>query len=344
MYNQITQTAAGSSTVVNLTFEFLDRSHVKALVEGVDAAFTWTGESQITIPTTSGDEVIVYRDTPITTPLVDYVDASVLTAAELDLADTQLRYHQEEVDQRVMSVPDVTGVAADAEAASDAAGAAVTSAAGSATSASAASTSATAAAASATAAAGSAADAQEVVDGALEAFSDYSTATIGRVTTASGVAASDITMIFDDPVDKDGQVTAIRADFQGAGTLKVRAGTRSGTTITPKGPTVTLTAAAGANEWAAPADFTALDVVEGDVIIFYGTTALSTIAGAGSNIYFAGGDQVAAASYTGAFFDSTVVQAGFDIESLAYTKVRAITQAAYDALDPKSSTTLYVII
>lgn len=149
MYSPITGVGAGSAPVVNLTFDYISRDHVKASVDGVAVGISWTGASQVTFDAVvaAGQDWAVFRETPIDEPLVDFEDTSVLTAADLDLQDQQLRFHQEEVDQRVASSADALESAAAADASADASSASATASAASAT----------ASAASATAAAGSAA-------------------------------------------------------------------------------------------------------------------------------------------------------------------------------------------
>lgn len=158
MYSPITGTGDGSAPVVNITFDYISKDHVKGSVDGVVVELTWTGASQVTFPAavSSPSTWVVYRETPISIPLVDFANGSVLTEQDLDLANQQLRYHQEEVDGRI----DYTNTANEAaiEASADAA-AAATSASQAATSAANADTSADAAAASAASASADAATA-----------------------------------------------------------------------------------------------------------------------------------------------------------------------------------------
>jgi hypothetical protein len=102
MYSPVTGTGAGSAPVVNLTWPFLDKDHVKASVDGALVGFTWTGAAQVTFTTAaaSGAAWRVYRQTP-TDPLVDFTDGAVLTAADLDKAQTQRQYLEEELQNLV---------------------------------------------------------------------------------------------------------------------------------------------------------------------------------------------------------------------------------------------------
>jgi hypothetical protein len=98
MYAPISGTGDGTAPVVNITFEALSNSHIKAAVEGVPVTFTWTGASQVTFdaPVVAGSTWIVFRDTPIDVPLVDFTDGSYLTEADLDTSQKQLLFRQQE--------------------------------------------------------------------------------------------------------------------------------------------------------------------------------------------------------------------------------------------------------
>jgi hypothetical protein len=165
MYSPITGTGDGSAPVVNLTFDYISKDHVKASVDGVVVALTWTGTSQVTFaaPVAAGADWVVYRETPISIPLVDFTNGSVLSEQDLDLSNQQLRYHQEEVDGRIDFTNTANEAAINAAASEAAAAASASQAATSETnannSADAAAASQTAAAASQTAAANSASSA-----------------------------------------------------------------------------------------------------------------------------------------------------------------------------------------
>jgi hypothetical protein len=108
MYSPITGVGSGSAPVVNITWPFLSKDHVKATVNGVSAALTWTGASQVTFAAAapSGQAWAVYRDTPIDAPLTDFTDGAVLTEDDLDKAQNQQLYRQQEVEAR--AIPRVT--------------------------------------------------------------------------------------------------------------------------------------------------------------------------------------------------------------------------------------------
>lgn len=99
MIATVTGTGNGTAPVVNITFPFLDKSHVKVEVNGIPAAFTWSSSSQITFAATvaAGSTWRVYRETPTTPALVDFTDGAVLTEADLDKANSAHRYRDEEL-------------------------------------------------------------------------------------------------------------------------------------------------------------------------------------------------------------------------------------------------------
>lgn len=108
MYQPITGTGNGSAPVVTITFPYLRASHVKASVDGVDVPFTWTASSQITFdaPVASGSEWEVYRDSSLAATLVDFTDGSVLTDTDLDTANAQHQYIDQELSARIDEVKD----------------------------------------------------------------------------------------------------------------------------------------------------------------------------------------------------------------------------------------------
>jgi hypothetical protein len=88
----------GVTQSFSLTFNFLNRSHVKVFVNGVEnTTFTWATNSTITITPAppNGSIVVIQRQTP-TTPIVDFVDGSNLTEVMLDTATRQSIFIAEE--------------------------------------------------------------------------------------------------------------------------------------------------------------------------------------------------------------------------------------------------------
>ena len=92
-------TADGTTQTFAITFPFISRTHVSATVAGVSATFSFNNDNQVTIATptvTNGDKVIIKRLSSDTTRLVDYVDGSNLTEADLDLDSKQAFYMAQE--------------------------------------------------------------------------------------------------------------------------------------------------------------------------------------------------------------------------------------------------------
>tara|TARA_R100001530_G_scaffold3820_4_gene5498 strand:+ start:2538 stop:3503 length:966 start_codon:yes stop_codon:yes gene_type:complete len=92
-------TADGTTQTFAITFPFISRTHISVTVAGVSATFSFNNDSQITIssPTVvNGNQVIIKRSTSDTIRLVDYVDGSNLTEADLDLDSKQAFYMAQE--------------------------------------------------------------------------------------------------------------------------------------------------------------------------------------------------------------------------------------------------------
>ena len=92
-------TADGTTQVFSITFPFISRTHVSVTVAGVSATFSFNNDSQITISTptvVNGNQVIIKRETSDNIRLVDYVDGSNLTEADLDLDSKQAFYMAQE--------------------------------------------------------------------------------------------------------------------------------------------------------------------------------------------------------------------------------------------------------
>lgn len=182
MLTKIKGTGSGTAPVVNLTYPFIDKTHVKATVNDVLVTLNWTGPAQVTFAAvvSSGAAWVVYRDTPSTPALVDFTNGAVLTEGDLDLAHTQHRYREEELADAILDAElDIQEVATDLAATQaeldafeaeveDEVAAAAASAAASAASAAAAATSATNSATSA----GSAATAEAGAETALSEMLD----------------------------------------------------------------------------------------------------------------------------------------------------------------------------
>lgn len=94
----IIYTANGSQDTFNIPFGYLDPAHVKVSVNNVDVPFTFPSGAQVktnSVPSVSA-KVKVYRTTPRTSRQVVWVNASNLTAADLNASDLQLLYITQE--------------------------------------------------------------------------------------------------------------------------------------------------------------------------------------------------------------------------------------------------------
>lgn len=98
MLTKIKGTGTGVNPVVDLTFPFIDKSHVLATVNGGLVDLNWKTASQVQFaaPVPTGAPWVVYRDTP-TQPLVDFTNNAVLTESDLNLAHLQHQYRDEEL-------------------------------------------------------------------------------------------------------------------------------------------------------------------------------------------------------------------------------------------------------
>ncbi len=96
-------TADGSTQSFAVTFPFISRDHVSVTADAVAATFTWVNNGQITITSPaalSTEAIVIKRSSSPTALLVDFVDGSNLTEADLDLLATQMFYlAQENIDE-----------------------------------------------------------------------------------------------------------------------------------------------------------------------------------------------------------------------------------------------------
>ena len=105
-YSRVTYTGDGAARSFTIPFLFLDRTHVTVKVAGVLKTLTtdyvWLTDSTIQFVTAPASPLSIFieRVTPTTTRLVDFQDASVLTAPDLDLSANQNFYiGQEAIDR-----------------------------------------------------------------------------------------------------------------------------------------------------------------------------------------------------------------------------------------------------
>ena len=95
-------TANGSTTQFDITFSYIETSHVKVYLDNVaTTAFTFVNASRIQLNSTPAADVKVKidRDTPTDARLVDFVSGSILSETDLDKSANQNFYTvQENVD------------------------------------------------------------------------------------------------------------------------------------------------------------------------------------------------------------------------------------------------------
>jgi hypothetical protein len=99
-------TASGSTNQFDITFDYIDRTHVKVYVDNVeDTSFTFINDSRVQTSTTPSNGAIVKidRDTPTDARLVDFQDGSVLTETDLDKSANQNFYIAQETTDEVES-------------------------------------------------------------------------------------------------------------------------------------------------------------------------------------------------------------------------------------------------
>ena len=102
----IEYTANGSTNQFDITFSYIERTHIKVYVDNVeDTTFTFVNDNRIqtTSMPANGAVVKVDRDTPIDARLVDFQDGSVLTETDLDKSANQNFFNSQETRDEVAS-------------------------------------------------------------------------------------------------------------------------------------------------------------------------------------------------------------------------------------------------
>ena len=103
-FSYYTYTGDGTTTQFPVAFGYIRREHVLATVAGASATFTFVNSTtiQMTVAPANGAVVRVYRQTPLTAPLVNFTDGSTLVAADLDTNALQSIYTQQELDDSIV--------------------------------------------------------------------------------------------------------------------------------------------------------------------------------------------------------------------------------------------------
>jgi len=99
IYSQVTYTGNGSTTQYNISFNFIDSSHVKAFLNGVETTAFTISSSTLTFTTApaNGVTIRIERQTPTDSRIVDFTDGSVLTESDLDKSADQNFYIAQEI-------------------------------------------------------------------------------------------------------------------------------------------------------------------------------------------------------------------------------------------------------
>ncbi len=103
---KVSYTANGSNATFAITFAFLDSTHVKVFLDGVaTTAFSISGSNVIMNSNpANGVVVLIKRETPTDSRLVDFQDGSVLTESDLDKSADQNFFIAQEINDEFQSV------------------------------------------------------------------------------------------------------------------------------------------------------------------------------------------------------------------------------------------------
>ena len=98
-YAQVSYTGDGSTTQYSITFPFIDSTHVKAFINGVETTAFTISSSTLTFTSAPANSatIRIERQTPITGRLVDFTDGSVLTESDLDKSADQNFFVAQEI-------------------------------------------------------------------------------------------------------------------------------------------------------------------------------------------------------------------------------------------------------
>lgn len=280
--SSVLYTADGNTNQFDITFSYIDSTHVKVFVNNVeDTNFTFitTTRIQTSSTPTNGQVVKIERQTPTSARLVDFQDGSVLTETDLDKSANQNFFIvQENVDDitdklgknnsgifdagntRITNVADPTS---DSDVVTKSF--LVTSENNAATSATAAASSATAAASSATSAASSATTAttkaSEASTSATSASTSASTATTkaSEASTSASNAASSATAAASSATTATTQASTATTKASEANTSATNAATSASTASTQATNAASSATAAASSATSAAASFDTFD-------------------------------------------------------------------------------------
>jgi hypothetical protein len=96
----------GSTKQFDITFAYTESSAVKAKVGGVETEFVFVNSSRVEFvtPPAAGVEVRLYRQTAVSTAIVDFEDGAIIRAPDLDAAIAQARLRTEELGSEVDNI------------------------------------------------------------------------------------------------------------------------------------------------------------------------------------------------------------------------------------------------
>lgn len=110
-FSKATYTGDGSTATFSVPFPYLDKSHVFATINGVDATITaWPSAGLATITPTPpvGSAVFIVRKTPKTVPAVVWSNPSTIRSSDLNKNTNQLLYIAQETQDNNFSSSDVS--------------------------------------------------------------------------------------------------------------------------------------------------------------------------------------------------------------------------------------------
>ena len=96
---QVSYTGDGSTTSYSITFPFIDSTHIKAFVNGVESTAFTISSSTLTFTSAPANSAVIRieRQTPTNARLVDFTDGSVLTESDLDRSADQNFFIAQEI-------------------------------------------------------------------------------------------------------------------------------------------------------------------------------------------------------------------------------------------------------
>jgi len=102
---QVTYTGNGSTTQYSITFPYIDSTHIKAFIDGVQTSAFTVSSSTLTFSSAPANSAIIRieRQTPTDGRIVDFTDGSVLTESDLDKSADQNFFIAQEITDNSLS-------------------------------------------------------------------------------------------------------------------------------------------------------------------------------------------------------------------------------------------------